>query len=1176
MKRSALNLRLLLTFFGGFALLLSTAAGLAGYSTSPAQPSSVALQDSSIPEEPPPLPASFYGAVALEGEPVLPGTSVSAWIDGVQFAASATFLDGNVPVYRLDVPADHLDTPEVEGGRPGDTIVFQVSGFTADQTAEWQSASNSRLDLSATPSPEPTAHFTIGKGLNTAQWEDGASVVNFSSVASTSSSVRPENAIDNSSSTIWRTATGQTTEQWVKVALIGDGLHVVDRVILRGSSSSVSLKDFDIRVSTTGAEDDDFTTIFSGSVPRDNDLHEFTFSPVHARYVQLFIRSNHGGSQLQVNHFQVWTREREGGIVSLHEGPPAAIAAFSSQLSVSFSPENAIDEIPGSAWLSANGQTAEQWFIVELGGGLAYTIDRVRLQSGSVTEGARDFEIRVSTTGIEDADFTTVFSGTAAANTDLQEFVFSAPAPARYVQLFVRNNHGSTIRIRVNAFQVLTPDGANVSRLEGVGAFVLGFSSQSSASTRPENAIDFDDSNTAWRTASGQVTDQWLTIRLIEGAPYLIDRIRLKGASGTSSPKDFEIRVSNTTLDDTSFTTVLNGTLPSDGQFHWFTLPPVEARYVQLFISDNYGGSQIAVIDFRVFSPELGGATVPFDDFSTDFHGRVVAWQWDFGDGKAATEQHPIHTFATPGVYTVRLTVTDNEGFTGTTARAYHVLPGPVADFTWSPLTPDEGQNTNFVDTSTSLGGPIVGRLWQFSHTSVGSTSATPAIRFPDNGEFTATLSATDSQLLTATVSRTITVLNVPPTVNAGNDQVLVWGQDWQINTLAGDVGSVDRGSLRCLWDYGDGQTLEIQSCNSTSAGAPHAYADPGVYTATLTVSDKDGASSIDSLVATVHKRDAILLNYSVRSISNSEAEVKAGLFDTFDWDELMTGQTITFDATGQVVTATVDANGVATALLSVLPGQTITLTTSFAGDTFYNAASDIDVVTVAPTLPSADIVFIIDESGSMADDQNQVKARVNDIVDQLGHSTDFRLGLVGFATTFGADRPDHIGLIHTPLTADVDLFKAKLNGLVSVLGRAYGFNATTVAMSDQMDFRSGAGVCAILITDSGGQEANPTSEAPETREEAVAALQSRNAVFLGIVNVNDVNIRNNYGPNGGSLAAESGGDVFHILDFRANPGLVFAGMIDHCVQQIIERTPPDLSLEKSDGQAEVAGGATL
>jgi PKD repeat protein len=45
---------------------------------------------------------------------------------------------------------------------------------------------------------------------------------------------------------------------------------------------------------------------------------------------------------------------------------------------------------------------------------------------------------------------------------------------------------------------------------------------------------------------------------------------------------------------------------------------------------------------------------------STDDSG-VVAWLWDFGDGDWSDEEHPTHTYAEAGTYTVALLVEDAE-----------------------------------------------------------------------------------------------------------------------------------------------------------------------------------------------------------------------------------------------------------------------------------------------------------------------------------------------------------------------------------------------------------------------------------------------------------------------------------------------------------------------------------
>ena len=58
-----------------------------------------------------------------------------------------------------------------------------------------------------------------------------------------------------------------------------------------------------------------------------------------------------------------------------------------------------------------------------------------------------------------------------------------------------------------------------------------------------------------------------------------------------------------------------------------------------------------------------------FTDTSKDDDGTIVGWQWNFGDGATSNERNPEHTYADPGHYDVSLTVTDNDGATGTKTR---------------------------------------------------------------------------------------------------------------------------------------------------------------------------------------------------------------------------------------------------------------------------------------------------------------------------------------------------------------------------------------------------------------------------------------------------------------------------------------------------------------------------
>lgn len=71
------------------------------------------------------------------------------------------------------------------------------------------------------------------------------------------------------------------------------------------------------------------------------------------------------------------------------------------------------------------------------------------------------------------------------------------------------------------------------------------------------------------------------------------------------------------------------------------------------------------------FSHSVTGQQVSFDAAaSSDPEGAIAAYQWTFGDGTTGTGAQAAHTYATPGVFTVKLTVTDANGSKATVEKS--------------------------------------------------------------------------------------------------------------------------------------------------------------------------------------------------------------------------------------------------------------------------------------------------------------------------------------------------------------------------------------------------------------------------------------------------------------------------------------------------------------------------
>lgn len=73
------------------------------------------------------------------------------------------------------------------------------------------------------------------------------------------------------------------------------------------------------------------------------------------------------------------------------------------------------------------------------------------------------------------------------------------------------------------------------------------------------------------------------------------------------------------------------------------------------------------------FTSSVNSLTATFTDTSTDSDGTIASRSWDFGDGTGSTTTNPSHTYATAGTYTVKLTVTDNNGASNTRSASVTV-----------------------------------------------------------------------------------------------------------------------------------------------------------------------------------------------------------------------------------------------------------------------------------------------------------------------------------------------------------------------------------------------------------------------------------------------------------------------------------------------------------------------
>jgi PKD repeat protein len=241
----------------------------------------------------------------------------------------------------------------------------------------------------------------------------------------------------------------------------------------------------------------------------------------------------------------------------------------------------------------------------------------------------------------------------------------------------------------------------------------------------------------------------------------------------------------------------------------------------------------------------------------------IVSYEWNFGDGTTSTGVYPSYAYADNGSYTATLTVTDNNvpAKTDTKTVAVTVNNVPPTATLNAPPSVNEGSAitlslTNPSDPSTA--DTAAGLLFAFDcgtgFSEYGSES-TASCPTTDNGARAVKARIKDKDGGETEYTASVTINNVAPVVNAGQDQTVNEGilVNLAPSTFS-DPGTSDTHTATINW--GDGTDLETgtvaESVGSGTVSGSHSYPKYGSYTVETCVTDDDGASSCDSFELTV------------------------------------------------------------------------------------------------------------------------------------------------------------------------------------------------------------------------------------------------------------------------------------------------------------------------------------
>ncbi|UCE38529.1 MAG: PKD domain-containing protein [Thermoplasmata archaeon] len=263
-----------------------------------------------------------------------------------------------------------------------------------------------------------------------------------------------------------------------------------------------------------------------------------------------------------------------------------------------------------------------------------------------------------------------------------------------------------------------------------------------------------------------------------------------------------------------------------------------------------------------------------FDSWDTISDLPLLSYAWDFGDGSKGCGITTDHIYTKKGVYTVTLTVQDNNGAMSKDIVNITVNnPAPYGILMVAEPNAKEDELIHFNGSAqdTASDEPLLAFNWDFGDGKISyGTNVTHSYSLP--GLYEVELTITDDDLSSANKSISVMVVNVYPTGFAGATHVELYGPAMTVEFEGRGFDTFSDGSsLNYSWNLGGGDFEYSQTINMD-------FTATGIYDVSFEVKDVHLGSS-----STIMIRIDFVLDSDGDMMTDEDEQAKGT--DPFLWD---------------------------------------------------------------------------------------------------------------------------------------------------------------------------------------------------------------------------------------------------------------------------------------------------